>query len=65
VAFELGGTVSVVDTAIDHPRYRFDPGSLAFGGPSGVAAHPESDILYVLGGNTPTWRLYKIRLRNP
>lgn len=64
VAFELNGMVVVVDTALDLPRFRFDP-ELSFGGdpsPAGVAAHPESDILYVLGA---AGRLFKIRLRNP
>jgi DNA-binding beta-propeller fold protein YncE len=60
-AFELGGAVAVVDTALDLPRYLFDPGGYGFE-PSGVAAHPDSDILYVLG---PAGRLFKLRLRNP
>jgi DNA-binding beta-propeller fold protein YncE len=64
IAFEQGGAVIVVDTALDLPRYRFDPEGLGYDydGPSGVAAHPDSDILYVLG---PTGRLLKVRLRNP
>lgn len=65
IAFEHGGSVVVVDTELDLPRYLFEPGDPLAGGPSGVAAHPDSDILYVLGGSHPTLRLYKIRLRNP
>lgn len=63
IAFEQGGAVMIVDTALDLPRYRFDPEGLGydFDGPSGVAAHPDSDILYVLG---PLGRLFKIRLRS-
>jgi DNA-binding beta-propeller fold protein YncE len=64
VAFEVGGAVSVVDTALDLPRYIFDPEGAALRdgySPSGVAAHPDSDVLYVLG---PTGRLFKLRLRN-
>ncbi|HJU86296.1 MAG TPA: hypothetical protein VJ788_02880 [Gemmatimonadota bacterium] len=67
IAFERGGGVIVVDTELDLPRYRFDPGgyedfSSTFTPPAGVAAHPDSDVLYVLG---PVGRLFKIRLRNP
>jgi DNA-binding beta-propeller fold protein YncE len=64
IAFELGGAVMVVDTALDLPRYRFDLGGMGYDydEPSGVAAHPDSDILYVLG---PLGRLFKVRLRNP
>lgn len=62
IAFELGGTVTVVDTALDLPRYRFDLGANEFEAPSGVAALPDSDILFVLG---PVGRLFKVRLRNP
>lgn len=65
VAFENGGSVVVVDTESDMPRYLFDPGDPQAGGPSAVAAHPDSDILYVLGGKHPVLRLYKVRLRNP
>jgi DNA-binding beta-propeller fold protein YncE len=66
IAFEWRGAVVVVDTELDRPRFRFQPGDPAWGGPAGVAAHPDSDILYVLGGSGPgpSWRLYKIRLRN-
>jgi len=62
IAFELGGAVMIVDTALDLPRYRFDLRDYDYDEPSGVAAHPDSDILYVLG---PLGRLFKIRLRNP
>jgi outer membrane protein assembly factor BamB len=62
IAFELGGAVIVVDTALDLPRYRFDLGGDDYDEPSGVAAHPDSDILYVLG---PAGSLFKIRLRSP
>jgi DNA-binding beta-propeller fold protein YncE len=63
MAFELGGEVMVVDTTLDLPRYRFDLGGMGhnYDEPSGVAAHPESEILYVLG---PAGRLYKLRLRS-
>jgi DNA-binding beta-propeller fold protein YncE len=65
IAFERGGAVIVVDTELDLPRYRFNPGgydSAVLAPPAGVAAHPDSDVLYVLG---PAGRLFKIRLRNP
>jgi hypothetical protein len=64
MAFELGGEVMVVDTALDLPRYQFGLGGTGYDydEPSGVAAHPDSDILYVLG---PAGRLFKLRLRNP
>lgn len=66
VAFERGGAVIIVDTGLDLPRYRFDPGGYdeldVLTPPAGVAAHPDSDVLYVLG---PAGRLFKVRLRNP
>ena len=66
VAFERGGAVIVVDTGLDLPRYRFNPGGYdeldVLTPPAGVAAHPDSDVLYVLG---PAGRLFKIRMRNP
>jgi hypothetical protein len=66
IAFERGGAVMVVDTGPDLPRYRFNPGGYdelyALTPPAGVAAHPDSDVLYVLG---PAGRLFKIRVRNP
>lgn len=62
VAFEKGGAVVVVDTELGIPRYLFQPGDPRFWGPSGVAAVYESDVLYVLGGNT-SQHLYKVRLR--
>ena len=66
IAFERGGAVIVVDTGLDLPRYRFDPGGYGeldvLTPPAGVAAHPDSDVLYVLG---PAGRLFKIRPRNP
>ncbi|HET6361020.1 MAG TPA: hypothetical protein VFH11_03080 [Gemmatimonadota bacterium] len=66
IAFERGGAVIVVDTGLDLPRYRFDPGGYdeldVLTPPAGVAAHPDSDVLYVLG---PAGRLFKIRVRNP
>jgi DNA-binding beta-propeller fold protein YncE len=65
IAFERGGSVVVVDTEIDVPRYLFEPGGPLGDGPSGVAAQADSDVLFVLGGNHPVLRLYKIRLRNP
>jgi hypothetical protein len=64
VAFEQSSSVLVVDTDTDQPRYRFgspDPGVAS--GPAGVAALPDSDVLYVLGG--PYAALTKIRLRGP
>ena len=62
VAFEQSSSVLVVDTALDQPRYRFgSPPVGVVGGPAGVAAHPDSDFLYVLGG--PYDALTKIRLR--
>jgi DNA-binding beta-propeller fold protein YncE len=65
IAFEHGGSVVVIDTELDMPRYLFDPGNPLAGGPSGVAAQADSDILFVLGGKFPILRLYKLRLRNP
>jgi hypothetical protein len=62
VAFELGGAVMVVDTTLDLPRYRFGLRGYDYDEPSGVAAHPDYDILYVLG---PAGRFFKLRLRNP
>lgn len=66
IAFERGGAVFVVDTELGVPRYRFDPGGYGeldvLTPPAGVAAHPDSDVLYVLG---PAGRLFKIRVRNP
>ena len=62
VAFEQPGSVLVVDTELDQPRYRFGvPPVGVRAGPAGVAAQPDSDILYVLGG--PYDALTKIRLR--
>ena len=55
-----------MDTGLDLPLYRFDPGGYdeltVFTPPAGVAAHPDSDVLYVLG---PAGRLFEVRLRNP
>jgi len=65
IAFERGGSVVIVDTELDVPRYLFEPGGPLGDGPSSVAAQADSDILFVLGGNFPILRLYKIRLRNP
>jgi DNA-binding beta-propeller fold protein YncE len=65
VAFERGGAVVVVDTELDLPRYLFDVGDPLAGGPSSVAAQPDSDVVFVLGGKEPVLRLYKIRLREP
>lgn len=62
VAFEQSSSVLVVDTDTDRPRYRFgSPPVGVAGGPAGVAALPDSDLLYVLGG--PYEALTKIRLR--
>ena len=62
VAFEQPGSVLVVDTELDQPRHRFGvPPVGVRAGPAGVAAQPDSDILYVLGG--PYDALTKIRLR--
>jgi DNA-binding beta-propeller fold protein YncE len=62
VAFEQSGSVLVIDTDLDQPGYRFGlPPVGVVGGPAGVAALRDSDILYVLGG--PYDALTKIRLR--
>jgi DNA-binding beta-propeller fold protein YncE len=64
VAFEQSSSVLVVDTDSDELRYRFGTPLLdVVGGPAGVAALPDSDVLYVLGG--PYAALTKIRLRGP
>lgn len=61
VAFERSGAVDIVDTGLDLPRFRFDsPGSAR--GPAGVAALPDSDVFYVLGG--PAMAVYKLRVRD-
>jgi DNA-binding beta-propeller fold protein YncE len=64
VAFEQSSSVLVVDTDLDQPGYRFGsaPDGVV-GGPAGVAAARDSDVLFVLGG--PYDALTKIRLRNP
>ncbi len=64
IAFEQSSSVLVVDTDSDQPAYRFgSPAVGVVGGPAGVAALPDSDVLYVLGG--PYAALTKIRLRGP
>jgi DNA-binding beta-propeller fold protein YncE len=65
VAFEQNGSVVIVDTELDLPRFLFQPGGPVLGGPAGVAAHPTSEILFVLGGNASPLQLYKIRLQDP
>lgn len=63
VAFERTGAVDIVDTTLDLPRYRFASPTPVGHGPSAVAAVPDSDVLYVLGG--PARAIYKLRVRNP
>lgn len=63
IAFERTGAVDVVDTALERPRFRLASRTPVGPGPSGVAARPDSDFLYVLGG--PARAIYKLRVRNP
>ena len=61
VAFERSGAVDIVDTELDLPRFRFDGGHPPGSKPAAVAALPESDVFYVLGG--PEMAVYKLRVR--
>jgi DNA-binding beta-propeller fold protein YncE len=61
VAFDYGGSVVIVDTDLDLPRYRFEPpgGDVILW--NSVTALPNSDLLYVLSG--PRGTLSKVRIR--
>ena len=61
IAFDYAGSVVIVDTDLDLPRYRFEPQGSDVVLWTSVAAISNSDFLYILNG--PEGSLWKIRVR--